>query len=176
MFEDKFFVGQFMSVYDDTEADGQFHVCRYLCEDDDFILFQTISTRGYDDGFYLIPVESVNRVDVDDAYTKRIVRLFALQQQPVRAFDCSGEPLLVQFLNHAMQKYITSVFLEDGENVTGRILSIHEDDDFLYMEKLSEDGHPDGTAYIRMDCIEKIICDSGVERMIEMLMDEVSAK
>ena len=172
MFENQFSSGQFMSVYDETEEAGKFHVCRYLCEDNDFVLFQLISTRGYDDGFYLIPVESVNRVDVDDTYTKRLVKLFALQQQPARAFDCSGEPLLEHFLSHAVGKYITSVFLEDGENVTGQILSIHAEDDFLCVAKISEDGQPDGTAYIRMDCIEKIICDSGVERSIAMLMDE----
>ncbi len=176
MFEDQFSAGQFMSVYDETEEDGKFHVCRYLCEDDDFVLFQTISTRGYDDGFYLIPVESVNRVDVDDAYTKRMAKLFALLQQPARAFEWTGEPLLVHFLNHAVGKYITSVFLEDGENVTGQILSIYADDDFLCMAKWSEDGQPDGTAYIRMDCIEKIICDSGMERSIAMLMDEAGTE
>ncbi len=176
MFEDKFLPGQWMSVYDETEEDGKFHVCRYLGEDDVFVLFQAISTRGYDDGFYLIPADAVTRVDVADAYTKRIAKLFALLEQPERTFECTAEPLLPHFLNHAAGKYITtSVFLEDGEQVTGQILSVAEDN-FLCMTKCSEDGQPDGTAYLRMDCIEKIICDSGVERNIAMLMDAAGAQ
>lgn len=163
----------FVSVYDQTESDGNFHVCRYLGEDDIFGLFQTVSTRGYDDGYYLVLLDYIYRVDIDDEYTERIKKLFELQRQPY--YDCQFEDeksLLVNLLSFSKQNnYVISIFLENGENITGHINCIDPDDEVVKVDKLTEDGDVDGVSLVALDLIEKVICNSGVERCIEMLAE-----
>ncbi len=162
---------KFMSVYDETEPNGKFHVCRYLSEDDTFVLFQAISTRGYNDGFYLIPIDNIYRIDLDDEYTKRMEKLFKLQnQQVLEGLSVTKNSLLIELLCHANQnKLVCSVFLEDEESVTGWISEIDQKKNYLNIEQLAENGTKNGTVFINIDTIEKLICDSGTERCIEML-------
>jgi len=173
IFQNEHIIGRFMSIYDETEERGKFHVCRYLYSDDDYVLFQSISTRGFDNGFYLIPVDCIYRVDVDDEYTKRIENLFQLQNQHISGgIDWGKEPLLIQLLKHSNNcNLIISIFLEDGEYITGKVMNLDVENKHLHVEKITESGKKDGAAFINIECIERIICDSGEERCIEMLMD-----
>ena len=166
--------GQFLSMYDKTELDGSFHVARCLCYDHTHVLFQTITTRGYDDGFYLIPFSDIYRIDTDDEYTNRIVRLFQLQNQPLsNTFSLDKGSLLESFLCYAKeQKLVTSLFLEYEDTITGRISDVDIKDNCLCVEQLTDSGKPDGNVSLNLDCITKIICNSGVERCIEMLSKE----
>lgn len=172
VFQNELTNGRFLSVYDETEQAGSFHVCRFLCCDEVHILFQAITTRGYDDGFYLIPLDCVYRVDMDDEYTERIALLFQLHEQPLidHCFFDKKESLLLQMLRYAQtHRFVISLFLENEDDITGRILDINTDGNSLCIEKLTESGKKDGTIYLDLRCIEKIICNSGVERCIEML-------
>lgn len=163
---------KFLSVYDESDSDNVFHVCRKLCCDHTYTLFQLITTRGYDDGLYLIPTEYIFRVDAEDEYTARIEKLFHLLKQPLLEVVEIGEDasLLLWVLDHARKNtLVTSLFLDNGDDVTGRILETDPENGSLHMELLNENGEKDGFSFIRMDNIEKIICNSGVERCIEML-------
>lgn len=163
---------KFLSVYDESESDAVFHVCRKLCCDNTYTLFQNITTRGYDDGLYLIPTDYIYRVDAEDEYTARIEKLFHLLEQPLMEEIEIGEDtsLFLWVLDHAKKNaLVTSLFLNNGDDVTGRILETDLENDCLYMELLKENGEKNGFSFISMDNIEKIICDSGVERCIEML-------
>ena len=164
----------FLSLYDQTESDGNFHVCRYLEKDDTFVLFQAISTRGYDDGFYLIMLEHIYRVDIADEYTNRVKKLFELQKQPYYdSYSLNENSLLGGLFSYAKQNdYVISIFLEDGEDITGRINRIDFNDEVVCVEKLTENGDKDGISFIELNEIEKVICNSGVERCIEMLAEK----
>lgn len=173
VFQNNILKGRFFSVYDETEDNSTFHVCRYLCSDSTTVLFQAITTRGYDDGFYLIPMDYIYRVDVDDEYTKRIEKLFHMHNQPLAQGICvSGEnTLLVEFLCHAQKnKLITSLFLDNGDDVTGWILNVDTKGCGVRIEQLTENGERNGTVFLSIENVEKVICNSGVERCIEMLI------
>ncbi len=174
VFSNEFTKGQIMSFYDQTVEDGVFHVGRYLCKDDDFVLFQAISTRGYDDGLYLIPTDYIFRIDIDDDYTKRIERLFALQKQHCPELSFSGEKsILIQLIDYAEKnRLVTSLFFEDGEDITGQMIDVDPEGDRVRVQMLTQDGEKNGTSFVSIDRIEKVVCDSGLERMIEMLMTE----
>ena len=173
VFQNDLLKGRFLSVYDETEDNSAFHVCRYLCSDETDVLFQTITTRGYDDGFYLIPMEYIYRIDVDDEYTKRIEKLFHLHNQPLAENACgSGEgSLFVQFLCYAQKnKLITSLFLDNGDDVTGWVSNVDTEGNSLCIEQLTENGERNGTVFLGIENVEKVVCNSGVERCIEMLI------
>lgn len=163
--------GRFVSIYDTTETNGKFHVCRCLCCDETYMLLQTITTRGFDDGFYLIPIDYIYRIDIDDEYTNRIERLFHLQNQSISENFCFGEgPILIQLFTYAKQnKLVTSFFIENGDDITGRISDIDTETNQIAIDKLTLDGKSDGRAILDVESIEKVICNSGEERCIEML-------
>ena len=163
--------GRFLSIYDETETNGKFHVCRCICCDETYVLFQAITTRGFDDGFYLIPINYIYRIDIDDEYTNRIERLFHLQNQLISEDFCFSEgSLLAQLFAYAKQhKLVTSLFIESGDDITGQISDIDTEANQILIDKLTLDGKYDGRAILDMESIEKVICDSGEERCIEML-------
>jgi hypothetical protein len=66
--------------------------------------------------------------------------------------------------------------LEQGDELTGWILDIVMEENYFCLKKLTEDGQEDGRAFIQLRSIEKIICNSGVERCIEMLIGGVQRK
>lgn len=166
-----FLKGQFLSVYDETEPAGNFHICRYLCEDSDHIIFQAISTRGYCDGFYCIKSDLIFRIDFDDEYTKRIEKLFSLQNQKELVFYPTKEnSILIDLLYYSEDNnLISSVFFENDESITGKIVDINSKKGIFKVEKITDDGKDDGIAFVKINSIEKIICNSGFEKCIEML-------
>jgi len=174
IFQNNISKGTFLSLYDNTMVNNSFHVCRFLCADDKFAIFQAISTRGYDDGFYLIPLDYIYRIDVNDDYTKRIEKLFILhEQQQHEEFILSNEFIMYQLLSYAKEnKLVTSFFMDDDNSITGLITNIDFDEDILYIKRLTEDGKYNGCTFVKLENIEKVICDSGVERCIEMLTNQ----
>ena len=164
--------GKILSIYDQTEENNNFHVCYYLGGDDTHILFQSISTRGYDNGFYLIPIDYIYRIDIDDAYTKRIEKLFRLHNQSLKENVCmnSGESIIMHLLRYAQENHlITSLFTESEVAVTGWISDVDIEHNVLRIEQLTQFGERDGIVYLNIGSIEKIISDSGEERCIQML-------
>ena len=68
------------SIYDDIETTN-FHVGYFIDSDEDFLLFNLITTRGFEDGFFLMREENVYRVDFEDRYIDRITKLMQIHNQ-----------------------------------------------------------------------------------------------
>ena len=75
--------GKLYSFWDDA-GENKFNVGYLLESDEEFTLFNSLTTTGAENGLYLTRTEDIFRIDSEDAYTKKIARLFHLQGETPR--------------------------------------------------------------------------------------------
>jgi len=159
------------SIYDDIETTN-FHVGYFIDSDEDFLLFNLITTRGFEDGFFLMREENVYRVDFEDRYIDRITKLMQIHNQCKRTSSFSNSDGLVKsLLEFAQNNYFLVVIeLENGDFVTGNIESVESDGVIIHI--VSDDGVVEGKSKIWFDSILRMAVDSGEGRNIQALMNQ----
>lgn len=157
-------VGTLYSFWDDV-CEDDFRVGYFMGGNERFSLFSLVSTRGFDDGLYLTLSQNIFRVDTSDEYTRKIGRLFAIQEQTHRILDESFGDINGYNFCKSVQKRgePLSVFINSGDTICGYVKNIFED--AVQLIKLNENGQDDGEAIVLLECIEKYRFDSGEERI-----------
>lgn len=160
--------GQWCSFWDD-EGDEDFRVGYLLGSNEDFSLFALVTTRGYDDGWYLTPTACITRIDVSDRYTNRIEKLFSMQKQEKRPVLEKADILTdAWFCAQAKSRgEMVSAYLETGETISGFISDWT--DETVTFARIDEEGREDGISAISWDSIIKLRSDSGDERILTSL-------
>ena len=156
------------AIYDDD--DDTFRVGYLISTNEEYSLFRLYTTRGYDDGFYITKTEEIYRVDYNNAYMKRILKLNNRIDNidSPKNLNFNIKNLLVSLLNYAHENdCIVTIRLANGDVVTGLIINVN--DKQVFMNVINEDGESDGDSTIKTDVISRIWCDSGYERNIQML-------
>lgn len=156
------------SFWDDCD-DDTFRVGYYIGGNDDYLLFELITTRGYSDGLYLTRTNNVFRYNYDDKYTKRMERLYALQSQKrLTDVDNPNECSPIWMYNYGKKNHcVISIQTDDGDTISGFCENIA--DDSITIARLDEDGQRDGFTILYIHCIEKMRCDSGADRVLQQL-------
>lgn len=157
------------SVYDDISEDS-FHVGYFVCSDDLFAVFNLFTTRGYEDGFYLTRLSNIYRIDFEDCYSHRILRLSQINNQKKSdvVFSRGISPMLSILDFSQKSEFLVTVELENGAFVTGEIDSFSED--LLTINVVSDDGVVNGKAVILIDTILRLRSNSGTERNLQALL------
>jgi|GEM_PF-1617864 len=163
--------GKLYSFWDDA-GENKFNVGYLLESDEEFTLFNSLTTTGAENGLYLTRTEDIFRIDSEDAYTKKIARLFQLQGETQRDWQNAVDSVLAGFLSHAKNKQkLISVKTDDGDTVTGRLLDydLTYEEETVTLRRIDDNGNQDGFSVIRLDCIDRFASDSYNERAIELL-------
>lgn len=158
------------SFWDDYD-DESFRVGFYIGGNEVYSLFELISTRGYNDGLYLIDTASVYRADCGDSYTCRMEKLFAIQKQDhirgiTNADNCS--PAWI-FAFAKSNNYVLSVQNEDCDTISGYVDEYS--DDAVTINRLNDDGKYDGTTGLLVEKIIRIRCNSGNDLILQQLSE-----
>lgn len=156
------------SFYDDN--DDTFRVGYLVDIDEQFAIFNIYTTRGYEDGLYLTRKEDIFRVDYENVYINRILKLSKLIDDNFCKIHLESETTNLKevLLRHARKtKLIVTVRLTTEDTLTGFVYDIN--DEFTILNVLDEDGKPDGKSAIKTEFIDRIWCDSGYERNVHLL-------
>jgi len=160
-----------LAIYDNYNDGDEFIVGFLAKADDKFALFNTITTRGYEDGFYLTLVDRIYRIDRNDRYISKILVFWHNLKQQKTNIPVEGKDALDSLLCYSLnEEKIISIFLFDEESteITGFIDEYNRDT--ITIDLIDDYETRCGTSTIEVSIITKIRCDSGFERNLTLLL------
>lgn len=150
------------------QAESGKHLTGYIAAyKEDELLIKHISPSGYYDGFILIHISDLIRVDIAGQYEQKISTLYALREQKHPNLNCAGECIFLTLMEFAQNnKLIVSLELDDCV-LSGFVQSFSED--HVHLEMLDEYGRTDGDTYLLSDDILSVALDTSTEQNIKLL-------
>lgn len=139
--------------------------------EDENILVKLISTNGRWDGFCLIWMNDIVRVDIETQYINKLKRLLVGQQkeeaEPV--LQDSGVETIVSFA----LKYNKAVGIELLQSGLRDIIGFIEkyEDDLLQVFQLDEMGREDGKTVIEKEVITRMFCADSELQSLKLLWE-----
>ncbi len=159
-----------VSVYSDREEADRFSVGYVLGVSDEELLLALISPAGRYDGYSLLKLNQIYRVNECGLYEQKIVGLYEKEQIKHALFPIDESNLMGSILAFSKQKgYIVRLELLDGEDSvqgfyddkSGNVISVYSVTDF---------GERDGKAHLYTDDISWIVCDGEEEQTVKRLL------
>jgi hypothetical protein len=170
----KSFLGHIMpiSVYDDVSDSDKFKVGFLVRFTERYALFNCITTRGYEDGYYLTLVDDIYRIDTNSQYLEKIYALWnGLKQKRKDVFAIKSDVITDLLAYSQENELIVSIFLFEQQS-TSITCSIKEiSDDTIICAVVDDYGRDDGTTHIQKADIVRIYCNSGNERNLQYLRE-----
>lgn len=169
---EKYIFDRFMiSVYDNRDDVDEFFVGYCIGISESYCLFNLITTRGYEDGYYLTMTDDIYKINDGDNYSKKIKNLFEnLNQKLSKKLSVSDDLVKDLLLESQRKNYIVSLAINDTvPSLTGFISSI--DEEFINVEIIDDYGNADGQSIIEKSDITRIYCNSGNERNLGVLFE-----
>ena len=155
-----------ISVYDDTNDTEKFMIGFLIGLTEQHALFNAITTRGFEDGYYLTLIEDIYRVDGGGGkYQNKILALWNNLKQ-VKANNIEIKDNLVNdLLSYSKDEKLPIsiyIFNDDNTDITGFVNAF--DNDIVTIDLIDNYGNEDGISIVDISRISRICCDSGYER------------
>ncbi|MDR1940273.1 MAG: hypothetical protein LBQ40_05730 [Clostridiales bacterium] len=157
-------------VYTDADDTSKFSVGYVLDCDETFFLLESIDQYGKADGVLCKPIEKVFNIEIKNEYITNIRRLLEYYgRQKYREIECGCGMTRSLLLFALKEKKVCAIELyESGnKNIIGFIKDAGDKIARVFL--VTEAGKPDGEAFIEINRISHISCDSSDERKIELL-------
>lgn len=162
---------EIVSIYMAPETESSW--CGYVrAVDEDYVLLNCVDPNGLYDGYRVLEIDDITRIDYGGKYEKMIETLTSKKQSKKHSMiDIVGNDVLVSLLNHAMEHQLLMIaqlqgcddtipyFIPTkiGEVITGQIYDIY--------------GQTDGNTCFLLEEIEELGCDSTTAQDIKLLME-----
>ena len=162
--------GAIASIYCDSNDDNA-HLTGFIvaCDDVD-LLIAHISPHGLYDGYILIHLQDIFRIDFDGDYEHRIKTLYEAKKQShrmVAVLKKANGTLRNTLLEFAKEQSLVVAFEFDESLLSGNILEIQCDEVKLQILDLA--GKENGIATLQTDCIKSISVDTDDEQDVYLL-------
>jgi hypothetical protein len=159
-------------VYLDDRDLTKFSVGYVIGADDEFFLVEAIDPSGNADGLFAAVIEHIVKIEVEDAYAKRIKKLFYHKRQSrYENFSCGGD-ILGGMLQYAQKhKKICSFELCDSgkKDIVGYVSEFDEEGETVKVQALDGDGQDDGVTIADVGTVTEFGFDSAEELKLEIL-------
>lgn len=159
-----------VSVYADSENLSNFAVGRVLGVSEEEVLLAMISASGRYDGYKLIKIEKIFRINLDGLYESMIEELFAGEAKQHALFPVDESDLMGTLLAFSKQNRLIVCIevLDSGyDDVQGFFDARNRD--ALSISCISDYGDRDGRAWVTIADITRISCDGEEEQIIKRL-------
>ena len=157
-----------LTAFYTNEQEGDKFLVGYIQElIDDKILILNVGIHGEFDGYTVMYIDNIFRMEISSRYLNKIKKLQSFNQQDMVKIDTSKN-LIEDLLNTAKEKeYIVAVvYGDDLEEVSGLVISVG---DSITILQINEYGEEDGETYIHLDIIDRIVMDDAECRDIKKL-------
>lgn len=158
------------SFYTNEENTSRFNVGYIVEFTDEHFLVAAISPYGKYDGFVLLEVGSILRINTDSLYEEKMEKLTKHYNTTHECISIDGDSLLSGLIQYACtQNYIVSLeLLNSGVyDVQGYVKDVT--DEGCTIEQITEYGEDDGLTLIAVSDITKISCNSADEILLKIL-------
>lgn len=155
-----------------NQAESGKHLTGYVAAyNEDELFIKHVSPDGYYDGFILIHISDLIRVDVAGQYEKKISTLYTLRNQkhPYVNFVSNGFfASLMEFAHN--NRLVVSIELDDSI-LSGFIQFF--DENCICLQVVNEYGYTDGETYILSDNVLSVAVDTSTEQNLKLLNDHM---
>jgi hypothetical protein len=162
--------GHALAVYAESMERDRFCVGTVLGVSEQEVLLALVCPEGRYDGYRLMKIDDVLRVNECGQYERRVMELYAREDKQHAQFPIDEADLMVSLLAFAKKnRLIVRLEFFDADSTQG-----------FYDERLGEIaafnclcdfGEDDGKAYVRGDEIRSIDCDGRHEQFIKRLYE-----
>jgi len=144
------------------------HLTGYIdAYNEDEILIKHISPDGYYDGFILVHISDLIRIDILGQYEKRIALLFTMRKQVHPRLNHLNDTLYTSIMDFAhTNNLIASVELEDT-TISGYVLDFDENN--VHIQVVDKNGQTDGETVVLVENILSFAVDTITEQNLKML-------
>lgn len=165
------------SIYhDDTSPDA--HLTGYIvATDDTCCVIAHISSHGLYDGYIIIPVERIYRIDYNGSYEEKIKQLYNARGQAHKSMDNIAHmaaPLRVHLLEFAKTAQLVVSFVLAEDVISGFVAETDEECAVLCV--LDSDGTRTGCSTVQLDAADAIAIDTDDEQDLLLLNNLSSYK
>ena len=160
-----------VSLYSNVENKDAFNVGFIVDYDSKFLLLNSISEYGKNDGILLIYIDDIFRIDIDSNYENKLLRLLNNKEITNYKFKKIGS-CIEKLFNYAKENNsIISISFFDSDyksDVIGKVKSYNTN--LVEICCYDEYGKVDGISYINISEINYASLDSLDEKMITNLI------
>lgn len=144
------------------------HLTGYIDKyNEDKIIIKHISPDGYYDGFILVHISDIIRVDILGQYEKRIATLFSMRKQTHPSINYLNDSLHLSLMNFAYaNNLIVSLELENTM-ISGFVLNFDEHN--IHIQVVDENGQTDGETIVMVDNVLSFAVDTITEQNLKLL-------
>jgi len=159
------------NIYTNAGATNKFSAGYIIGVDEEFFLAQSIDPYGKDDGVFCDFIDRIIKIEKDNEYSKNLLILFEHHKQSIYS---------ELFHNHDTVKLAILSYAKTHDKICSFELCESELDDMVgfvgeyndgvvKIQSVKECGDPDGEAFIVIENISRISCDTQDEKKIEFL-------
>lgn len=162
--------GALFQFHIDKDNPESFIVSRIVHKDLNSLVLSVLNTCGIWDGFLYLKNAAVIKVDVDEDYLNKLLRLSQIkkQREPKRLYSLINSFDSILCYSQAQQKVVGIEFYESGgTDLTGMVLDY--DDILVKIHQIDEYGKDDGVSFVRRDSITRMAILSARLIDIELL-------
>lgn len=157
---------EYCSVYDDIDRPKRFSFGCFIAFDSIHAVLKAYLPNGDFDGFQLIPIDSIFKIEKGDIYGKCMKQLI---HDDDRTISIDRQQVCHSFLEYCNNesKLISITVSDDEWDAVGFIDSIEQGT--ITVRRVDEFGRLDGVAYLREDDITFAQCMSETEEKLSRL-------
>lgn len=158
---------QDIAVYSNAADTTKFAYGKLLCVDDINFALYLISPNGEYDGILVQEINEILYIEYDEPYAQKMQKLCATHVFPEVCFPSETESVKTDTLLYAKEngKVVALEVQYSGmDDITGFVETL--ENGLCAVEELDAFGQPQGTAYVEIDRITQISCDSQNEQRI----------
>lgn len=164
--------GHAVAVYADADDFQSYEVGFVDHVDSNELILLCLTPKGEPDGRRALRIEDVSRVDVENAYTRKLELLYQYRDTVFdRDFKSlpseNGRDLRAQ-LEFAKDEGVLVHLVDNNDyGPSGFVTGVG--DDFVEMQRIGTNGEPDGTSTVLMHGISKVHIGRRQEQVLEFL-------
>lgn len=158
-----------ISIYNDSD-DTTKHFTGYINSYNDCeILVSHITPRGEYDGYILLHIDDIFRIEANGKYEEKIEKLYSLKKQKHEKFTFDNDGIAYQLLDFASENNLIVRF-EFHDDIRCGFIDKY-DQSICTINPVNDFGKSDGTATIDINKAEIISVDTDFEQDLKLIFE-----
>lgn len=167
IFRDHIDKDEMISLYHDKENTFS-HLTGFVREfNDEELLIYHVTPFGNYDGYILMRLKDIYRIDREGKYEKSIKKLYKLKKQCHLIINCNNDELLFSLLDFSKINSFVVTFELNGNTISGFVISY--DDTNVYVNAVDPYGNIDSETIINIDDVNMLLVDTEEEQKLKLL-------
>lgn len=158
---------KYVSLYTNEEDTSKFIFGKIMYVNTDYVVIYMIAPDGNYDGILVKDIDSVMRIEFDDIYSEKMIKLIDESRLPKFDLLIENKGILISILKKFKDEHkILSIELlhSESDDVVGFVESI--DEKSCMIKQVDLYGHENGFSYVFLNDITQISYDSNDEQII----------